>query len=225
MTSSPRRLTDLSHRIEHGMTNYPGLPGPVICDFWSRADSAAHYSPGTSFQIGKVELVANTGTYVDAPFHRYADGIDIADLSLQNLADLDTLVVRHPAEQGRAIDHHAFAGLDIRGRAVLIATGWARHWRTAAYFDGHPYLTRDAAQLLTDRGALLVGIDSLNIDDTRGGDRPVHTILLGAGIPIAEHLAHLDTLPTHGARFHAVPAPVVGIGSFPVRAYALLPSP
>ena len=215
------RFVDLSHAVEHGMVTYPGLPGPVIGDHLSRADSASRYAAGTTFQIGRVELVSNTGTYVDAPFHRYAGGSDLADLDLASLAHLPAIVCRVPAGV-RAAGPDRFAGRDVTGRAVLVHTGWDRHWRTPAYQQGHPFLTRDAAALLRDRGAALVGIDSLNIDDTADGARPVHTILLGAGIPLVEHLRGLDAAPDEGFRFYAVPVKLRGVGSFPVRAFGLL---
>ncbi len=217
-----RRLIDVSHTVEHGMTTYPGLPAPVICDYWTREASQAHYAPGTTFHIGKIELVANTGTYVDAPFHRFADGVDLAGLTLESLADLDTVVVRPDLRSTRAIDYHALHALDVRGKAVLVHTDWSRHWRTPQYFDNHPFLTADAAAWLAEQGAILVGIDSLNIDDTSDGERPVHTTLLRAGVPIAEHLTNLAALPDQGFRFHAVPVKVAGMGTFPVRAYAVI---
>jgi len=215
-------LIDLSHVIEAGMTTYKGLPGPHICDYWSREASAANYDDGASFQIGRIEMVANTGTYVDSPFHRYADGRDLAELPLESLADLDGLVVRRPFENGLAVDAEAFAGLEVRGKAVLVHTGWDRHWRTDAYLVDHPFLTPAAARSLVDGGAAFVGIDSHNIDDTRTRGRPVHSLLLGADIPIGEHLTGLDRLPDFGFRFSAVPPKVKGMGTFPVRAFAIL---
>ncbi len=215
------RLVDLSHTVEHGMTTYPGLPAPVIADHLSRADSAASYDPGTTFQIGRIEMVANTGTYVDAPFHRYAQGGDLADLELASLANLPALVCRAAGEH-RALGPELFERRDVSGCAVLVQTGWDRRWRTPAYCEGHPFLTRAAAELLRDRGAALAGIDSLNIDDTADGARPAHSVLLGAGIPVVEHLRGLDALPDDGFRFFAVPVKVRGMGSFPVRAFGLL---
>lgn len=202
------------------MTTFAGLPGPHICDYWTREASAENYDDGSSFQIGRIDMVANTGTYVDSPFHRYAEGKDLADLPLESLADLDGLVVRAPFERGIAVDVAAFDGLDVRGRAVLVATGWDRHWRTDVYYTDHPFLTAAAAQWLAANGAAFVGIDSHNIDDTRTRGRPVHTILLGADIPIGEHLTGLGQLPDHGFRFSAVPPKVMGMGTFPVRAWA-----
>jgi kynurenine formamidase len=213
------RFVDLSHVIEHGMTTYPGLPGPVICDFLSREASRARYAPGVEFQIGKIEMVANTGTYLDAPFHRYADGMDIAGLPLESLAGLEGVVVR-AAAAGRAIGPEAFAGREVAGTAVLVRTGWDVHWGTPAYLSGHPFLTAAAAKHLVDQGAALVGIDSLNIDDIGDDARPVHSLLLAAGIPIVEHLRNLGPLPDRGFRFSAVPARVAGFGSWPVRAFA-----
>ena len=216
------RLIDLSHVIEEGMTTYKGLPGPHICDFWTREASAANYDDGSSFQIGRIEMVANTGSYVDSPFHRYADGKDLSELPLESLANLEGIAVRRPFENGLAIDADAFAGIDVRGKAVLIATGWDRFWRTDAYLTNHPFLTEAAAGILVEGGAAFVGIDSHNIDDTRVRARPVHTVLLGADIPIGEHLAGLDQVPDGGFRFSAVPPKVKGMGTFPVRAYAVI---
>jgi arylformamidase len=217
------RLIDLSHTVEHGMVTYKGLPAPIVCDFLSREESKRIYAPGTEFHIGKIEMVANTGTYLDAPFHRNADGKDLSELPLESVADLDAIVVRAPTEAGRAVGPDAFGGRDLRGKAVLVHTGWSRHWRTDRYFEGHPYLTAEAAALLRDRGAALVGIDSLNIDDISGGERPVHSTLLKADIPIVEHMTGLDQVPESGFRFHAVPVKVRKFGTFPVRAFALLP--
>jgi kynurenine formamidase len=217
-----KRIVDLSHVIEHGMTTYPGLPAPHICDFWTREGSAANYDDDSSFQIGRIDMVANTGTYVDAPFHRYAEGKDLADLPLPSLADLPGMVVRQPWEEGVAVDVAALEGRDVRGKAVLVHTGWDRHWRTERYGNGHPFLTAAAADWLIEQGAALVGIDSNNIDDTRERRRPVHTRLLGADIPICEHMTGLGQLPDEGFRFSAVPPKVRGMGTFPVRAYAVL---
>jgi arylformamidase len=212
-------LIDLSHTIEHGLVTYKGLPAPLICDFLSRQESRRIYAPGTEFHIGKIEMVANTGTYVDSPFHRYADGQDLSELPLESLANLDAVVVR---PHGRATTRAAFRNLDLRGKAVLINTGWDRHWASDQYFEGHPFLTADAARHIAESGAALGGIDSLNIDDTADLTRPAHSILLRAGIPIAEHLCNLGALPEHGFRFFAVPVKVKQFGTFPVRAFALL---
>jgi len=215
------RFIDLSHTVADGVVTYPGLPAPVICDFLSREASRQHYRPGTEFHIGRIDMVANTGTYVDAPFHRYADGRDLSELPLESLADLETLVVRADVGRGKAIDASAFHGLDVTGKAVLVHTGWSAHWNTERYLTGHPYLTGDAAIHLRDAGAALVGIDSLNIDGTGTGDRPVHTELLAHDIPIAEHLTNLAALPDNGTRFFAAPVKVKAFGTFPVRAFAI----
>jgi kynurenine formamidase len=212
-----KRLVDLSHLIEAGMTTYKGLPGPLICDYWTRAHSAQYYDDGSSFQIGRIDMVANTGTYLDAPFHRYAEGDDLGELALDRLASLPGLLVRTDA---MAIAAEAFAGRDVGGRAVLVHTGWDRHWRTDAYFEDHPFLTEAAARLLAERGARLVGIDSHNIDDTRARARPVHAILLGAGILICEHMTNLAALPDEGFAFTAAAPRIAGMGTFPVRAFA-----
>jgi kynurenine formamidase len=205
------------------MITYKGLPAPLICDFLSREASKAFYSSGTEFQIGRIDMVANTGTYLDSPFHRYREGKDLAQLALESLAHLEGVVVRVSA--GRAVGREAFRNVAVRGRAVLVATGWDGHWRTDAYFDGHPFLTRDAAEYLAGEGAALVGIDSYNIDDTADGSRPAHSILLGAEIPICEHLCNLHELPDRGFRFTAAPVRVSGMGTFPVRAFAVVEDP
>ena len=216
------KLIDLSHTLENNLITYKGLPAPIICDYISREASQASYSEGTTFHIGKIELVANTGTYVDSPFHRYENGIDLSELPLPSLAELPGLVVRATRRSARAIDVDCFAGLDVSGKAVLVQTGWDKYWATDAYFEGHPFLTRAAAEWLRDQGAVLVGIDSLNIDDTTDGERPVHTVLLGAEIPVAEHLCNLGAIPDTDFTFHAVPVKVKGLGTFPVRAYAVV---
>ena len=214
-------LIDLSHTVEDGMITYKGLPSPVICDYWSREESRKRYTEGTEFQIGKIDMVANTGTYVDAPFHRYADGKDLSELPLESLANLEAIVVRVDSTK-RSIDFEYFRSFELDGKAILVHTGWDRHWRTDQYFENHPFLTRRAAQYLADANVKLVGIDSLNIDDTSDGTRPAHTILLSKNIPIAEHLCNLGNVPDNGFRFSAVPVKVKGMGSFPVRAFAAL---
>jgi kynurenine formamidase len=213
------RLVDLSHHVEHGMVTYPGLPVPEIGSHLSFEDSAGHYASGTEFQIGRIAMVANTGTYLDTPAHRYRDGWDLADLPLERCADLPVSVVRREGAAD-AVGAEVFDGLDVAGRAVLIHTGWDQHWRTEGYGDpAHPHLTGPGAQALVDGGAALVGIDSVNIDDTRTGERPAHSLLLAAGIPVVEHLTRLD-LVTPAARFTAVPVAVRGLATFPVRAFA-----
>lgn len=211
---------DLSHTIEHGLVTYKGLPAPIVCDYLSRADSRAIYAPGTEFQIGKIEMVTNTGTYIDCPFHRYADGKDTAQIALERLADLPGVVVRADYRRALAIDVADFAGHELAGRAVLVHTGWDEHWNSGRYFTGHPFVTEAAAHYLRERGALLVGIDSMNIDNTAGNTRPVHSVLLRAEILIVEHLCNLAALPDTGFTFSAVPPKFKGVGTFPVRAFA-----
>ncbi len=215
------RPVDVSHTVEHGMITYQGLPGPIICDYLSREASRARYAAGTEFQIGKIELVGNTGTYLDSPFHRYADGIDLSELPLEFLANLPCVVARIAPDAGPAIDVLPLSEAQVRGRAVLVHTGWDRYWRTDAYFNDHPHLTARAASWLVNAGAVLVGIDSFNIDSVKTGERPVHSELLGHDIPIVEHLRGLDALPAEGSRFFAVPVKVKSFGTFPVRAFAL----
>ena len=240
------RLIDLSHSIEHGMITYKGLPPPVISDHLTREASRELYGPGTEFHIGKIEMVANTGTYLDSPFHRFREGKDLARLPLESLANLEGIVVRHVGRAERELERARFPDLendadsltedraitavvledlDLRRKAVLFHTAWDMRWRTEDYSNGrHPFLTSDAVKFLVDAGVALVGIDSYNIDDTAGGYRPAHSILLAAGIPIVEHLCGLRELPSTGFRFFAVPAKVKRFGTFPVRAFAIVPN-
>ncbi|MCZ2828146.1 cyclase family protein [Modestobacter sp. VKM Ac-2986] len=216
------RLIDLSHVVEHGMTTYPGLPAPEIGVHLGFEESHGAYAAGTEFQIGRIAMVANTGTYLDTPAHRYRDGHDLAGLPLERCAGLPAVVVR-AAGLGHALDTAAFTGLDVAGCAVLVHTGWDAHWGTEAYLDrDHPHLTEDGARALVDAGATLVGIDSVNIDDTLGTARPAHSTLLAADIPVVEHLTGLGGLPDTGAVFTAVPVAVRGLATFPVRAFASL---
>jgi len=217
-------LIDVCHTIDDGMITYKGLPSPVITDHLSREASKKHYATGTEFHIGKIEMVANTGTYIDSPFHRYPDGTDLAGLDLYTLANLDGLVVRHDDKDKRAIDVDSIKALDVKGKAVLFQTNWDLHWRTEEYWSGkHPFVKEEVARLLAESGAALVGIDSYNIDNTEEGTRPVHSILLRQNIPIVEHLCGLRDLPNHGFKFFAVPVKVRNFGTFPVRAFALVP--
>jgi kynurenine formamidase len=216
-------FVDLSHTIEDGLITYKGLPAPIICDYLSREASRQFYEAGTEFQIGKIEMVVNTGTYLDCPFHRYADGKDLSEIEPPNFADLDGIVFRAPHRSRLAIDLDLFHGNDVRGKAVLVHTGWGdEYWKTDRYFEHHPFLTGGAAQYLVEAGATLVGIDSHNIDDTAGRSRPVHSILLAAGVLIVEHMCNLGALPDHGFAFSAIPPKVKGMGTFPVRALARL---
>jgi kynurenine formamidase len=213
-------LIDLSHTIESGMTTYPGLPGPKVDAYLTREDSRDHYEAGTEFHIGQIEMVGNTGTYLDTPFHRFPDGFDLADLDLASVAGIPGMCIRADVQEVTA---DLVDDLDLRGKALLLATGWDRHWRTDTYGDpSHPFLTGEAADMLVAGGVALVGIDSVNIDDTRGGTRPAHTALLGADVPVVEHLTGLDDVVGRSFRFYAIPAPVRGLGTFPVRAFAEL---
>lgn len=216
-----RRVVDLSHPITADMTTYPGLPGPTISDHLSRAASAEHYAPGVTFQIGRIEMVGNTGTYLDSPFHRLEDGTDLAGLDVHRLVDVPGVVV--DATEHRGIDPVTLDGLDLRDRAVLFHTGWSRLWGTPAYGGStSPFLSAATTERLVAAGPALVGIDSVNIDNPVDPGRPAHSGLLGAGIPIVEHLCRLGDLPPNGFRFTALPAPVVGFGTFPVRAVAVI---
>lgn len=215
-----RSYIDLSHTIEDGLVTYRGLPAPVICDYLSREESRKFYEPGTEFQIGRIEMVSNTGTYMDTPFHRYADGDDLSAIGLDRLIDLEGVIVRIPHSEKLAITEEDFAGFDVAGKAVLVHTGWSEFWNTERYYGGDPFLTEDAARFLADAGAKLVGIDSHNIDDSSGNKRPVHSVLLGAGVLIVEHMRGLGDVPASGFAFTAVPPKFKGVGTFPVRAFA-----
>ena len=220
--AAPRRIVDLSHPIEAGMVTYPGLPVPVIRPFLSRAASEGHYAPGVTFEIDVIGLCGNTGTYLDSPFHRHVDGTDLAGLPLDRIAEVPAVRIDAGGSRNRAIDVRPFLEHDLGGKAVLVHTGFDRHWGTDAYLRDNPFLTRAAVDHLIAAGVALVGIDSLNIDDTDDPERPAHSELLRAGIPIVEHLTNLEAVPVEGARFTALPAPVRGTGTFPVRAIASL---
>lgn len=218
------RVIDLSHPLEPDMTMFPGLPGPAITAFLSREASRAHYAAGTTFLISRIDLIGNTGTYLDTPFHRYADGVDASDIPLERLVHLPGVVIAATERDGRpVVDEAHLEGLEVAGGAVLVASGWDRRWKTEAYAERGPYLTAAAAERLKEAGALLVGIDGMNVDNMEDRSRPVHSILLRAGIPILENLCNLDRLPAGGFFLHAAPVAVKGAAAFPVRAYALVP--
>lgn len=218
------RVIDLSHVIRAGLVTYPGLPAPVIEPFLTRSDSRAKYAPGTEFAMDVITMIGNTGTYLDSPWHRYEDGADLAGLDLASLVDVPAIVVRVTDLPTRGVPASVFWDRPVRGAAVLVHTGWDRHFATPEYLTGAPFLTRDAVEYLVAEGAAIVGIDSLNIDDTEsGGERPAHTGLLAAGIPVVEHLTRLEDAPTSGALFTATPPAVEGFGTFPVRAFLRVP--
>jgi kynurenine formamidase len=217
-----KKYIDLSHTIENGMITYEGLPGPVISDFLSRKRSRERYDQGTEFHIALIEMVSNTGTYMDTPFHRYEGGRDLADLELEHLVDLEAITVRANDRKNKAIDKSIFKGLDMAGKAVLVYTGFDRYWGTDKYFHNHPFLTKDAAEYIASQSPVLVGIDTYNIDDTCDMSRPAHSIILGKDILIIEHMCNLRELPEKGFRFTAVPQKIRGVGSFPLRAFATL---
>ncbi|CAN5668550.1 N/A [soil metagenome] len=221
MTGPGRRVVDLAHTITEGLVTYPGIPVPTLGSHLSFDGSVGVYAEGTEFSMGTITMAANTGTYLDTPAHRYRHGQDLADFPLERMVDLEGVVL---ATTERSIGAAALAHLDVRGKAVLVATGHDRHFGAEAYAVDHPHLTADAAGWLVERGAALVGIDSINIDGTHTGERPVHTALLAAGIPVVEHLTGLDQLPPTGFRFTAAPPKVAGLGTFTVRAFALVPT-
>ncbi len=215
-------LIDLSHTIEHGLVTYKGLPAPIICDYLSRENSKTIYAEGTEFQIGKIEMVANTGTYIDCPFHRFENGKDLSEMGLESFTDLDAITISIPFAETLEITEAHIKNYKIKNRAVLFHTGWDSNWNTEKYYEHHPYLTESAAKYLRDGGAVLVGIDSHNIDSTLQKTRPVHTTLLQAEILIVEHLCNLSLLPKDGFTFSAIPPKFKGVGTFPVRAMAKL---
>jgi arylformamidase len=220
--AAPRgRFIDLSHVIRAGLITYPGLPAPTITPHLTREDSRTRYAPGTEFAMDIITMIGNTGTYLDSPWHRYEGGADLAHLDLDTLVDLPTEVFHLADATGRGIPASVFSDREVSGRAVLLDTGWSRHFGTPEYATGAPFLTAEGADYLVAQGVTLVGIDSLNIDDTEGsGERPAHSALLAAGIHVVEHLTNLAELPTSGARFTATPPLVEGFGTFPVRAFA-----
>lgn len=217
------KFIEVSHIIEDGMVTYPGLPAPVISDYLSREDSKKLYAEGTQFHIGSIEMIANTGTYIDSPFHRFDGQDDLADMPLEKVVNLDGVVLRIKETGERAIDLSHVDAARIQGKAVLLQTGWSKHWRTDRYTVEYPFVDWAAAEFLRDSGVVLVGIDTVNIDDNRDGSRPAHTTLLEAGIPIVEHLTNLDLVPESEFRFFAPPVRIRGMGSFPVRAFVLIP--
>lgn len=216
-------LIDVSHSVEHGMITYKGLPAPIICDYLSREASKKNYQKGTSFQIGSVTMASNTGTYVDVPFHRYKDGKDLSEFQLNRLANLDGIKI-DISSSVKSIEVEHLENFDLRNKAVLLNTGWSKHWRTEHYFENHPFVSEAAANYLLEQRVLFVGIDSHNIDDTNGDTRPCHSILLANDIAICEHMTNLSELPVSGFKFFAVPVKMKGMGTFPVRAFGLIKS-
>jgi arylformamidase len=214
------QLIDLSHTIENGLITYKGLPAPIICDYLSREDSKKNYEEGTTFQIGRIDMVSNTGTYIDCPFHRYEKGKDLSQMELERFVDLEAVVVQVNHRKSLAITVEDFKNKKLKNKAVLIHTGWDEYWNTDMYFTNHPYVTKEAAAFLKSEEVALVGIDSHNIDNTKTNSRPVHSILLGAEILIVEHLCNLSRLPADDFTFTAAPPKFKGVGTFPVRAMA-----
>ena len=215
-----QKYIDLSHTIKDGLITYKGLPAPIICDFLEREKSKSIYADGASFQIGKIEMVGNTGTYIDCPFHRYEDGKDLSQVALQRFVNLEAILIDAPHQDGIAVGIEFFEGKDLAGKAVLVNTGWSKYWSTDAYFENHSFLTEEAAEYLKAQKVVLVGIDSHNIDDTRSNGRPVHSILLKEEILIVEHLTDLEKLRGKKFTFSAVPPKIEKFGTFPVRAFA-----
>jgi arylformamidase len=219
-----RRIVDLSHPIVEGMTTYAGLPAPVIRPFLTREGSVGKYAPDVTFAIDVIELCGNTGTYIDSPFHRHADGPDLAGLPLERLVDVPAIRIDVTGSASPGVTARQLAPYDVRDRAVIVHTGFSRHWGSDAYFSANPFLTADAVDHLVVGGAALVGIDSVNIDAMDDPARPAHSNLLAAGIPIVEHLTGLEQLPVDGFTFTALPAPFRGTGTFPIRAVATIPA-
>jgi kynurenine formamidase len=216
------RFIEVSHTIEAGMKTYPGLPVPEVEVLLDHESSRARYDGKSEFLIASLHLCGNTGTYVDSPLHRHRGGTDLAGLRLELLAHVPAVVVNAPAGLERGIAAAAFRDIEVRDRAVLVRTEWSRFWRTPQYFEPNPHLTREACEYLAKEGARFVGIDSLNIDDIGDLSRPAHTILLGAGIPVCEHMTNLAAAPAGGSWLHAVPIAWKGGATFPVRAYLMV---
>jgi len=216
------RFVEVSHTIEAGMKTYPGLPEPRVEVLLDHESSRARYDGQAEFLIASLHLCGNTGTYVDSPLHRHRNGADLAGLSLDRLAHVPAVVVNAPSGLDRGIAAEAFHDVDVRDHAVLVHTEWSRYWRTPRYFEPNPFLTRGACEYLAGEGARFVGIDSLNIDDIEDLSRPAHTILLGAGIPVCEHMTNLAAAPRKGSWLHAVPIAWKGGATFPVRAYLMV---
>ncbi len=219
---SPKKFLDLSHNIREGMITYKGLPAPIICDYWTREESKAFYGNDTTFHIGKIEMVGNTGTYIDCPFHRYENGKDFTQINLSHLVDLEGILIEAPYQSGLEIGKEFFLGKDLHQKAILIYTGWATYWNSEQYFENHPFVNEEAAFYLKEQKVKLVGIDSHNIDNTQKNTRPVHSILLKENILIVEHLCQLEGLRGHSFSFTAAPPKIENFGTFPVRAYATL---
>jgi arylformamidase len=220
MTSS-RRIVDLSHPIRSGMRTYPGLPGPRVEPYVTHSASRASYAGQSEFTITRFFMLGSTGTYLDSPWHRHPDGADLAQVNLGAVADLDGICIEHDAVEGREIKLTT-AAHDLAGRAVLVRTGWSARWGGPAYWAPGPYLGADAVQALVLARPAIVGVDFWNADDPDDPRRPAHTQLLGAGIPIVEHLTGLEQLPSEGFRFFAVPPAIESGASFPVRALAVI---
>lgn len=220
-------VIDLSHPLDESIPMFPGQPAPTAVELMSRADSAERYSKGTTFLVQRYEFTGSSGTYLDAPFHRYEDGDDLSVLPLARTVNLPGIrldVSSRVVEGSRAVEVEDISPLDVAGAALLICTGWSKRWDGPTYLDPNPYLSEAAATLLVEQGVGLVGIDSWNIDDTGDSSRPAHTSLLRAGIPIVENLTNLDQLPTTGFRFSAAPLAIRGGSAVPVRAYAIVDS-
>ena len=216
-------IIDLSQTISDGVKTYKGIPAIHVCDYLSRKESRKTYATGTEFQMDEIKLVGNSGTYIDSPFHRYADGKDLASLALSSTINLQAIVIRAPhLNEWSAVGVEAFEDKQLTGKAVLVDTGWSKHFGTEKYIAHHPFVTEEAAEYLLSQCVALVGIDSHNIDDIRQNTRPVHSILLGADIPIVEHLTNLSSLPDQGFSFFAAPIKFKGVGTFPTRAYAII---
>lgn len=215
-----KQYQDLSHNIRDGLISYKGLPAPLVCDFLSREESRKTYANGEAFHIAKIEMVANTGTYIDCPFHRYEEGEGFGSIEISRMADLPGIMISVSHKERLAIDASDFEGLDLKGKAVLVHTDWDQYWEQDQYFENHPHLTAAAAEYLREQDIALLGIDALNVDDTSTNARPVHSTLLGAGILIVEHLCELNKIKGKEFLFSALPPKFEGVGSFPVRAYA-----
>jgi arylformamidase len=219
------RLVDLTQPIDESIPMFPGLPGLELSTVLSREASRAHYAEGVEFLIQRYAITGNSGTYMDTPYHRYPHGLDLATLPLESTVGLPGVRIdaRDAMTSGRRrIDESFLNGTDVRGKAVLCWTGWDDRWPGDDYLEPNPFLCRELATNLIAGGAVLVGIDTWNIDDTEDMSRPAHSVLLSHGIPIVENLCGLGNLSMEGFQFSAAPLPVRRGTAIPVRAYAVI---
>lgn len=214
---------DLSHSIENGTVTYPGDPPALIELTLDRKLTSKLNGGGTTsgVEINTIKMVSTSGTYIDAPYHVFEDGKKIKDYPIEKLVNLPSIVVKIP-ENRNYFDVQDISGINVKGKAVLFFSGHDKFFMTPEYGKNAPYLTIELANILVEKGAIFVGIDSPLIDNMEKQSElgiPVHYKLLGADIPICEDLANLELLPTDGFTITALPAKVA-LESFPARVFA-----